>query len=134
MERRFSKMKVWVNGTFDVLHIGHIRLLEFANSFGEVRVGLDEDIRVQEKKGKNRPINPIEKRVEFISSIRYVKSVVSFNSDEELRQRINEYGADIIVIGDDYKDKLVIGSELVEEVIFFPKIEGYSTSKLLNDV
>ena len=127
-------MKVWVNGTFDVLHIGHIRLLEFANSFGEVRVGLDEDIRVQEKKGKNRPINPIEKRVEFISSIRYVKSVVSFNSDEELRQRINEYGADIIVIGDDYKDKLVIGSELVEEVIFFPKIEGYSTSKLLNDV
>ena len=134
MERRFSKMKVWVNGTFDVLHIGHIRLLEFANSFGEVRVGLDEDIRVKDKKGKNRPINPIEKRVEFISSIRYVKSVVSFNSDEELRQRINEYGADIIVIGDDYKDKLVIGSELVEEVIFFPKIEGYSTSKLLNDV
>ena len=42
--------KVWVNGTFDILHIGHIRLLNFAKSFGIVRVGLDTDDRVSEKK------------------------------------------------------------------------------------
>jgi cytidyltransferase-like protein len=47
-------MKVWINGTFDILHIGHIRLLNFAKSFGSIRVGLDTDVRVSEKKGIER--------------------------------------------------------------------------------
>ncbi len=52
MERRFSEIRVWVNGTFDVLHIGHIRLLEFASKYGKVRVGVDSDDRVKLLKGK----------------------------------------------------------------------------------
>lgn len=124
-------MKVWVNGTFDVVHLGHIRLLEFASKFGEVRVGIDEDERVREKKGNSRPINTIRDRVEFISSIKYVQSVTSFSTDSELKDRIEEYGTDIMIVGEEYKDKQVIGSELVKEVVFFPKLEGYSTTKIL---
>lgn len=134
MERRLTKMKVWVNGTFDVMHIGHIKLLEFASNYGVVRVGLDTDERIREKKGDKRPFNCLKDRMDFMSSIRYVESVTSFGSDDELVDRIKEYGPDIMVVGDDYKDKLVIGSEYVKELIFFSKIEGYSTSKLLNDV
>ena len=131
MEGRFAKVRVWVNGTFDVLHIGHIKLLEFASQFGEVRVGIDTDERVKEFKGELRPINTIKDRIDFMNSIKYVNSSVSFSTDEELCDRIKEWNADIIIIGNDYKDKRVIGSHLVKEIIFFEKIDGYSSTKII---
>jgi len=123
--------KVWVNGTFDVLHIGHIKLLEFASKFGEVRVGIDTDERVKHLKGELRPINCIKDRIDFMNSIKYVNSSVDFSTEEELCDRINEWNTDIIIIGSDYKDKKVIGSHLVKEVIFFDKIDGYSSTKII---
>ena len=131
MEGRFSEVRVWVNGTFDVLHIGHIKLLEFASQFGEVRVGIDTDERVKQFKGELRPINNIKDRIDFMNSIKYVNSSVSFSTDEELCDRIKEWNADIIIVGNDYKDKKVIGSHLVKEVIFFDKIDGYSSTKII---
>jgi len=124
-------MQVWVNGTFDVMHVGHIKLLEHASKFGVVRVGLDTDERIQTKKGINRPVNKLEDRVEFIKSIRYVDSVVSFGTNDELKNRIKEWGADIIVIGNDYKYHEIIGADLVKKIIFFNKIEGKSTTNIL---
>lgn len=126
-------MKVWVNGTFDVLHLGHIKLLEFARSFGSVRVGIDTDERVKKMKGYTRPFNKLEDRMEFILSIKYVDSVTSFGSDEELIDKISQYQPDIMVVGDDYKYKPVIGCEFANKVIFFPKIENKSTTLILND-
>ena len=131
MEGRFSEIRVWVNGTFDVLHIGHIKLLEFASQFGEVRVGIDTDERVKQFKGELRPINCIKDRIDFMNSIKYVNSSVSFSTDEELCDRIREWNTDVIIIGNDYKDKKVIGSHLVKEVIFFDKIDGYSSTKII---
>lgn len=131
MERRLTEIKVWVNGTFDVLHIGHIKLLEFASRFGEVRVGIDTDERVSELKGSKRPINNINDRIEFMKSIKYVNSVVSFSNEEELKKEISNWNSNIIVIGSDYKDKKVIGSDLVNKVIFYDRIEGYSTTKII---
>lgn len=125
-------MKVWVNGSFDVLHIGHIRLLEHARSFGDVRVGLDTDERIQEKKGEYRPINNLQDRMDFISSIRFVNDVVSFGSDDELICRIKEYKPDLMVIGDDYDYHSIIGIEHIPRVEFFGKIENKSTTKILN--
>ncbi len=133
MERRFTEVKVWVNGTFDVLHIGHIKLLEFASQFGEVRVGIDTDERVRQFKGELRPINNINDRIYFMNSIKYVNSSVSFSTDEELCDRIKEWNADIIIVGNDYKDKKVIGSHLVKEVIFFDKIDGHSSTKIIEN-
>jgi D-beta-D-heptose 7-phosphate kinase/D-beta-D-heptose 1-phosphate adenosyltransferase len=126
--------RVWVNGTFDIVHIGHIRLFEYAASFGIVRVGLDTDKRVSEKKGEARPFNTLSDRMDFISSIRFVDSVVSFDSDDELINRIHEWKPDIMVIGDDYKLEQIIGVEYIPHIEFFKKIEGISTSKILGNV
>jgi D-beta-D-heptose 7-phosphate kinase/D-beta-D-heptose 1-phosphate adenosyltransferase len=125
-------MKVWVNGTFDILHIGHIKLLEYANSFGKVKVGLDTDERIKQKKGHTRPYNNLKDRMDFISSIRYVESVTFFGSDDELIDRIKEYGPDIMVIGDDYDYHSIIGIEYIPKVEFFKKIKDKSTTKILN--
>lgn len=124
--------KIWVNGSFDVLHIGHIKLLEYAATLGTVRVGIDSDDRVREKKGEGRPYNGIKDRMEFISSIRFVDSVVSFDSDNTLIDRIKEWEPDILVIGDDYRYHRIIGVEYVPKVMFFEKIEGISSTKILN--
>jgi D-beta-D-heptose 7-phosphate kinase/D-beta-D-heptose 1-phosphate adenosyltransferase len=124
--------KIWVNGSFDVLHIGHIRLLEYANSFGSVRVGLDTDERIREKKGKDRPFNTLEERIEFIRSIRFVDSVVSFDSNDSLIESIRQYAPDIMVIGDDYDYHTIIGIEFIPKVEFFQKIKNKSTSKILS--
>jgi len=124
--------KVWVNGTFDVVHIGHIKLLEFAKSFGSVTVGLDTDERVRSKKGESRPFNTLVDRMDFISSIRFVDNVVCFNTDEELVNQIKKLEPDVLVIGGEYRYKQIIGLEHVPHIEFFEKIDGYSSSKILN--
>jgi rfaE bifunctional protein nucleotidyltransferase chain/domain len=125
--------KVWVNGTFDIVHIGHIRLLEHASSFGIVRVGLDTDKRVRERKGKERPFNTLSDRMDFISSIRFVDSVVPFDSDDELINRICEWKPDVMVIGDDYQYEQIIGVDYVSKVEFFKRIKEISTTKILEN-
>ena len=126
-------MRVWVNGTFDVLHLGHIKLLEYAASFGELRVGIDTDTRVKEKKGDKRPFNTLLDRIEFLRSIKYVSSVVSFDSDEELIEHIKLYDPEIMIIGEEYRTKHVIGGNHARKIIFYPRIGYFSTSKILNN-
>ncbi len=125
-------MRVWVNGTFDVLHVGHINLLEFAASFGEVRVGLDTDKRVKELKGENRPFNNQQDRKKMLESLKFVKEVVFFDSRQELIDSVKDYQPDIMVIGDDYRDQIVYGSEHAKKLVFFEKLPLYSTTKILN--
>lgn len=125
-------MKVWVNGTFDVLHVGHINLLEFASSFGDLRVGLDTDKRVKELKGESRPFNNQDDRKKMLESLKFVKEVVLFDSRQELIDSVKEYQPDIMVIGDDYKDQIVYGSEHAKKLVFFEKLPSYSTTKILN--
>lgn len=125
-------MKVWVNGTFDVLHLGHIKLLEFASNFGSLRVGIDTDKRVKELKGDDRPFNEQEDRKKMLEAIKFVDEVVLFDSREELIDRVKEYSPDIMVIGDDYKGQTVYGSEHAKKLIFFKKIPNYSSTKVLN--
>ena len=125
-------VRVWVNGSFDILHIGHLRMLEYASLFGEVRVGVDTDERIREKKGPDRPYNTLEDRVEFLYGLKYVTDVVTFSSDEELIEEIKIYGPDIMVIGDDYNYDSIIGKEFIPEIKFFKKIPGKSTTKILS--
>jgi rfaE bifunctional protein nucleotidyltransferase chain/domain len=124
-------MKVWVNGTFDVLHIGHIKLLEFAGSLGVLRVGIDTDKRVKELKGPDRPFNNQQDRKFMLESLKYVDEVVLFDSREDLINSIKDYSPDIMIVGDDYKGQEVYGSEYAEELIFFGKLPEYSTTKIL---
>jgi D-beta-D-heptose 7-phosphate kinase/D-beta-D-heptose 1-phosphate adenosyltransferase len=126
------KKKIWVNGTFDVLHVGHIALLKEAASLGDyLVVGIDSDERVKELKGNDRPINKVEDRVTMLEAIRYINEVVVFRNDYELSEWIKFKEIDIMLIGDDYKNKKVIGSENANELKFFKRVEGYSTTKIL---
>lgn len=129
--RQSTQIRVWVNGTFDVLHRGHIELIKFASKFGTLRVGIDFDERVKSFKGESRPVNLWTDRKFMMESITYVNSVVGFGSDEELEDQIREWNPKYLIVGSDYKDKKVIGSHLVEQVLFFDKIDGFSTTNIL---
>lgn len=125
---------VWVNGTMDVLHYGHIQLLKYAKSLGDTLiVGIDSDKRVKELKGDTRPVNNAMIRGQFLEAISGVALVVEFDTNEELENWIKELQVDIIVVGDEYINKRVIGSEYVKEVKYFKKLNGYSTTEILNN-
>lgn len=123
---------IWTNGCFAVLHRGHIELLKYAKSLGDwLVVGIDTDERVKNSKGESRPFNNIEDRVAMLESIKYVDEVVVFDTDCELEDKVLLSNADVMVVGSDYKDKEVIGSRHVQQVKFFDRIDGYSTTKIL---
>ncbi len=129
------KNKVWVNGCFDILHSGHIELLEYAKSMGtHLIVGLDTDERVRKSKGENRPLIPLSDRRVIIEALECVDGVVHFNTDDELRFLIKSNFIDIMVVGEEYRDKEVIGSENVNMVQYFKLKKGRSTTGIVNKV
>jgi len=127
--------KVVVNGTFDILHLAHIKLLEYAQSLGwYVLVLIDSDRRVQELKGPTRPVNNQEERAEMLRAIKYVDEVQIFDSDNELRNLIKEFQPDCMVKGSDYRDRPIIGSEYCKEIKFYEYMEGYSTTQKISSI
>ena len=129
------KKNVWVNGTFDVLHMGHIKLLErasFEAAGGLVAVGIDTDRRVKELKGDSRPVNDEMSRASFLGVIKYVGCVYIFDTDKELRKCIKSFKPDLMVIGDDYRDKPIIGSEYIDEIVYVERYKGLSSSDIIN--
>lgn len=126
-------MNIWVNGCFDVLHVGHIRLLNYAKSLGSnLMVGIDSDSRVKKLKGEDRPFNCEEDRREVLLSLGAVDEVVIFDSEEGMIGEIKKFRPDLMVVGNDYRFKDVVGEDLSPGVLFFKKIEGYSTTCILN--
>lgn len=126
--------RVWVNGCFDVLHLGHVRMLEFAKSLGgNLVVGIDSDTRVSKLKGEGRPINNQLSRSEFLVALRSVDSVVVFDSKPEMRKLLRIHRITDMVIGEEYKEKEITGSDLVDRIHFFPKVESLSTTNILNN-
>ena len=125
--------KIWINGCFDILHVGHLRLLEHAKSRGDfLTVGIDSDDRVKELKGKDRPINNEFLRTEMLEAIKWVDNVVVFSSDKELEQLI-QLTSDLMIIGSDYKNKRIVGSQY-SKVEFFDRIDDYSTTNLVKRI
>jgi len=129
------KKNVWVNGTFDVLHMGHIKLLErasFEAAGGLVAVGIDTDRRVKELKGDSRPVNNEMNRSSFLGAIKYVDCVYLFDTDKDLKTCIKSFKPDLMVIGEDYRDKPIIGSEYIDEIIYVERYEELSSSDIIN--
>jgi D-beta-D-heptose 7-phosphate kinase/D-beta-D-heptose 1-phosphate adenosyltransferase len=126
--------KVVVNGTFDILHRGHIEMLNYAKSLGDyLLVLIDTDQRVKELKGQSRPINNQDDRQFALKNLKAVDDVWVFNSREELIKKIKKYDPDIMVKGSDYKDKSIIGKELVPTVVYYDRTE-HSTTKTIQDI
>ncbi len=133
MGKERNKKIIWVNGCFDVLHVGHIRLLEYAKSKGDkLVVGIDSDRRVKILKGPGRPINNQDERAETLKAIRWVDEVVIFDDEKEMVDKMKACEASKIVIGDDYTGKRVVGQDFLE-VEFFKKIAGYSSTHIIEE-
>lgn len=127
-------IKVFVNGSFDIIHIGHLDLLNTARSLGDyLLVAIDSDRRISEKKGKDRPFNNQDNRYSLMSNLKAVDRVKIFDSDQELIDIIKEYQPDVMMVGSDYKDKTVIGSEYAKQVIFFNRVKDESTTKTIQN-
>jgi D-beta-D-heptose 7-phosphate kinase/D-beta-D-heptose 1-phosphate adenosyltransferase len=124
---------VFVNGTFDILHPGHIQLLNYAKSLGDrLIVAIDSDSRIKKLKGSNRPINPEQDRWFMLTNLKAVNEVVIFDSDDVL---INLIGlCDIMVKGSDYRGKPIVGEEVCKNIIFFERINGYSTTNTIQNI
>ena len=127
-------MKVMVNGTFDILHRGHLQMLQYARSLGDhLLVAIDTDRRVKELKGTDRPINNQNDRRYMLESLRSVNTVYFFDSKEELIELIKEYQPDIMVKGSDYNGKPIIGSQYCKEIKFYEHT-GHSTTRLIQHI
>lgn len=128
-------MRIVVNGTFDILHRGHIEMLEYAKSLGDfLLVCIDTDTRVAELKGPTRPVNSQCDRAFMLQSLKCVDMVWYFADEAELEYILEAYQPDIMVKGSDYQDKPIVGAHLCKEIKFYELVEHYSTTKLIQRI
>ena len=128
-------MKVgFINGCFDVLHVGHLRMLRHCKSLVDILVvAIDSDSRISIHKGSDRPYNNISDRKEMLSSLDVVDVVFSFETNKELVTIIKCLKPDVMMVGEEYKNKNVIGSEFAKVLKYFRRVDGYSTTKILQN-
>lgn len=127
--------KIFINGTFDVLHPGHLSMFQYAKSLGDyLIVAIDSDERVTEKKGPTRPINCLWERAFMLANICTVDEVRTFENDRQLEELVEYYKPDIMIVGSDWKNKPVIGSQHAKELKFFDRINGYSSTKIIQSI
>ena len=126
---------VFTNGCFDLLHVGHVTLLEECHKFGSKLVlGLNTDASVQRLKGASRPVVGEKERARVMSALASVDAVVLFDEDTPL-ELIRAVRPDVLVKGGDYNVETVVGHEAViangGRVEIVPIVEGFSTTNLV---
>jgi len=126
------KQKIFTNGCFDILHVGHVELLNYCATLGDVVVGLNSDLSVSRLKGRGRPINAEQDRKRILLNLRSVSEVVIFEEDTPL-ELIKYLKPDVIVKGGDYATHEVVGSELAE-IRIFEFVDGYSSTAVINKI
>lgn len=129
----------FTNGCFDILHLGHLRLLnEAAKQCDWLVVGLNSDISVRRLKGKSRPVNREKVREQQLLALNVVDNVIPFFDEEDLLRVIEMVRPDILFKGADYKGKPVVGEKFVRsyggEVVFIPYLDGHSTTQIIDSL
>ena len=84
-------------------------------------------------KGNSRPVNTLANRIIFLQAIKYIRTVIPFGSDEELAATIKHFSPDVFVIGEEYRNKEIIGKEWAKSMLFLPRFEGLSSSEIINE-
>lgn len=136
--RAAGKRIVFTNGTFDILHPGHVRYLQAARRHGDLLiVGLNSDASVRRYKDPARPINPEAERAEVLEALACVDAVSIFDEDTpaEIIRRVQP---DVLVKGADWPADQIVGRDTVEarggSVVLEPVEQGYSTSAIIERV
>jgi len=136
--KRNGKRVVFTNGCFDLLHPGHVQLLEAARALGDILiVGINSDQSVRALKGSERPVLPEQERAEILANLECVDAVVIF---PELTPQKTVAGLlpDVLVKGGDWPGNQIIGREEVEasggKVVLIDVVEGYSTTEVLKKI
>ncbi len=136
--RRRREKIVFTNGCFDILHSGHAQYLDFARAQGDLLVvGLNSDASVRAIKGERRPFVPQQDRARLLAALESVDYVVLFDEPTPLRL-IRQVRPDVLVKGEDWRDKGVVGREYVESyggsVVLAPVLRGRSTTGIVETI
>jgi len=136
--KKEGKRIVFTNGCFDLLHVGHIKYLQKAKSYGDILiVAINSDTSVKAIKGKRRPLLPQKDRVEILSALSCVDYVVIFEEHDPVRI-ISELIPDVLIKGGDYQLNEIKGKEIVTsaggKVLTIPEIKGKSTTNLIQTI
>lgn len=129
---------VFTNGCFDLLHLGHLEILEKSSSFGDkLIVGINSDASVKRLKGIQRPINNEIFRARMMAALEWVDAVCIFNEDTP-EMIINKIIPDVLVKGGDYEMDQIVGAKTVMEhngkVMIIPIVEGFSTTATIKSL
>ena len=136
--KKNNRKIVLTNGCFDLLHAGHIMLLNEAKSLGDVLVvAIDDDDSVRKLKGKNRPVIRADQRIKMLAALDSVDYVTVFES-EHLVQLVKSIMPDVLTKGSNYKDTRIIGQDIVEKsggrVVLIPISENISSSGIIDKI
>jgi rfaE bifunctional protein nucleotidyltransferase chain/domain len=131
---RKGKTVVFTNGCFDLVHAGHLKVLEWAKRQGDVLVvGLNADVSVRSIKGPLRPILPLKDRAALLAALRPVDFVTWFSEDTP-HQLIRRLRPDVLVKGGDWASNSIVGSEFVRKVVRVPLMKGRSTTGIIETI
>jgi D-beta-D-heptose 7-phosphate kinase/D-beta-D-heptose 1-phosphate adenosyltransferase len=136
--RREGKIVVFTNGVFDLLHPGHLRYLQASRRHGDLLVvGVNSDRSVRAIKGESRPVTSQDERAEMLAALSCVDAVAVFDEDTPA-ELIERLGPDVLVKGEDWKDRENPGREFVESRggrMAFERFEsGYSATAIIEKV
>ncbi|MFZ9701145.1 MAG: D-glycero-beta-D-manno-heptose 1-phosphate adenylyltransferase [Flavobacteriales bacterium] len=129
---------VFTNGCFDLLHSGHLSLLEAASKLGDkLVVGLNSDDSIRRLKGLSRPIRPLQERQKLLEALRVVDMVIPFEEDTPL-ELIRNLNPQVLVKGGDYLATDVVGADFIKknggEIVIVPLIPNQSTTQILKSI
>jgi rfaE bifunctional protein nucleotidyltransferase chain/domain len=139
LARRLGRMRrgktvVFTNGCFDLVHAGHLKVLEWARRQGDLLVvGLNADASVRRLKGPRRPILPLNDRAALMAALKPVDFVTWFTEDTP-RNLIRRLRPEVLVKGGDWTADAIVGREFVKKVVRIPLLKGRSTTGIIEKI
>lgn len=136
--KQAGKTIAFTNGCFDILHLGHIKLLKEAMNYADyLIVGINSDSSAKKIKGRSRPVVTQNKRAKFLAELGIIDYLIIFNEKTPFRL-IKKIKPDVLIKGGDWHKKDIVGYDFVNsyngKVITYSYLKGYSTTKIIEDI